>query len=50
VTALHYPIAECVDAIRAKLEEYANGNAGRTAQKALAKAERLRAITVLLKQ
>jgi hypothetical protein len=50
VTALHYPIAECVDAIRLKLEEYASGNAGRTAKKAFAKAEQLRALTVLLKQ
>ena len=45
-----YALSECTEAIRTKLEEYARGNAGRTAKKALDKAERLRAITVLLKQ
>jgi hypothetical protein len=43
-----YTLSDCVSVLTEKLTQYANGAAGRTALKARARAERLRALCLLL--
>lgn len=47
--AKRYSVRACVEVLAEKLTEYANGNAGKTAAKAMAQADRLRAVITLLK-